>query len=370
MKFGLNISKATPKKPSGKSSIFAHDESDDSSSDEEHPNTKSAAAKHDRSRINKQIGSSAVVHQKIKEAHDQALQDDPNIFDYDAVYDDLKAAEQQRVEAKKGQKTNQKAKYIHNLLAMAEVRKRDRLLAEEKKISREREAEGEAFADKEVFMTESYKQQKAELERIEQEERQREEQAARKANVNIFYKQFLEKKEAEHQALLKASKDRPVTKDTPRQDHLDNEKLLLDEAREKGVALNDSNEVVDKRDLLGAGLNVAKRPTKFGSFASLASTDDRVRERQQEYEDYKQRKLQEYQARLSGQGRKAEREKLSQEIESQMVEIKKKAEEDQARRHEEKQQAAAKKRTTDDVALSARERYLARKKQKSNHCES
>lgn len=39
---------------------------------------------------------------------------------------------------------------------MAEIRKRDRLLAEEKKIAREREAEGDQFADKEVFMTEAY----------------------------------------------------------------------------------------------------------------------------------------------------------------------------------------------------------------------
>lgn len=57
---------------------------------------------------------------------------------------------------------------------MAEIRKKDRLLAEEKKIAREREAEGEMYADKEVFMTEAYKKQKAELERIEAEEKKRE----------------------------------------------------------------------------------------------------------------------------------------------------------------------------------------------------
>lgn len=38
---------------------------------------------------------------------------------------------------------------------MAEIRKKDRLLAEEKKVAREREAEGEEFADKEVFQTEA-----------------------------------------------------------------------------------------------------------------------------------------------------------------------------------------------------------------------
>jgi hypothetical protein len=47
-----------------------------------------------------------------------------------------------------------KARYITGLLEMAEIRKRDRVLAEEKKVAREREAEGDEFADKEVFVTE------------------------------------------------------------------------------------------------------------------------------------------------------------------------------------------------------------------------
>jgi coiled-coil domain-containing protein 55 len=36
---------------------------------------------------------------------------------------------------------------------MAEIRKKDRLRAEERKIQREREAEGNEFADKEKFVT-------------------------------------------------------------------------------------------------------------------------------------------------------------------------------------------------------------------------
>jgi hypothetical protein len=90
----------------------------------------------------------------LQEEHSKAIEQDPTIFDYDAVYDDLKEAERKKKEATKGP-TEKKPKYIKGLLEMAEIRKRDRLLAEEKKVAREREEEGEAFADKEVFITET-----------------------------------------------------------------------------------------------------------------------------------------------------------------------------------------------------------------------
>ena len=41
-------------------------------------------------------------------------------------------------------------------------------------IQRERDAEGDEFADKEAFVTQAYKDQLAEMQRAEEEERQRE----------------------------------------------------------------------------------------------------------------------------------------------------------------------------------------------------
>ena len=46
--------------------------------------------------------------------------------------------------------------------------------AEEKMIQRERELEGDEFADKESFVTQAYKDQMVELRKAEEEERQRE----------------------------------------------------------------------------------------------------------------------------------------------------------------------------------------------------
>ncbi len=56
----------------------------------------------------------------------------------------------------------------------AATRRIDYLRAEEKMIQREREMEGDEFADKEAFVTQAYKDQMAELRRAEEEEKKRE----------------------------------------------------------------------------------------------------------------------------------------------------------------------------------------------------
>lgn len=63
---------------------------------------------------------------------------------------------------------------MNKILAATEQRKRDFLIAQEKKYKKEREQEGEEFADKEKFVTSSYKRQQEELRKAEEEERLRE----------------------------------------------------------------------------------------------------------------------------------------------------------------------------------------------------
>lgn len=54
------------------------------------------------------------------------------------------------------------------------MRKRDRLRAEDKMVQRERQMEGEEFADKDAFVTPAYLAQQEELRRIEEEEERKE----------------------------------------------------------------------------------------------------------------------------------------------------------------------------------------------------
>ncbi|KAI9273060.1 coiled-coil domain-containing protein 55-domain containing protein [Phascolomyces articulosus] len=373
MKFGLNIAKS--KQPRGRftqRNAFAQDESEESGDDDQQQQqsgSSSSKKKNDKQQhkntVNQQLSKTSTINKKIAEQHAKALEEDANIFDYDAVYDDLKQAEQIKKEALKGPETK-KPKYIQGLLEMAEIRKKDRLLAEEKKVAREREAEGEEFADKEVFMTEAFKKQKEELQRIEAEERKREEEADKGKKMASFYKQVLDKKEAEREALiqhLKNKKEKETSDDksnsAQKDESLDVELAKEAEREGKQVMLNDNNEIVDRRQLLGAGLNF--KPKKFGSFGSL--NDERAQERQREYDEYKRKKVEEYEARRRT-GNKEERERFSQEIEKQMMETRQKEKEEEEQKQRDLEQKAATKRTTDDVAMSARERYLARKKQK------
>ncbi|KAG1438075.1 hypothetical protein G6F56_012799 [Rhizopus delemar] len=153
MQFGLNLQKkktlSTPK--INRSSAFGNTSDEE---DEVVDHQKKSANQRAKAQVNKQLSSYKTTNKKLQDEHTKALEEDPNIFDYDAVYDDLKEAERKKKEATKGPK-EKKAKYIKGLLEMAEIRKRDRLLAEEKKVAREREEEGEEFADREVFVTET-----------------------------------------------------------------------------------------------------------------------------------------------------------------------------------------------------------------------
>ena len=63
---------------------------------------------------------------------------------------------------------------MDKLLASAETRKRDYLLAQEKKYKKEREEEGDEFKGKEKFVTNAYKRQQEEIRKAEEEERLKE----------------------------------------------------------------------------------------------------------------------------------------------------------------------------------------------------
>jgi coiled-coil domain-containing protein 55 len=106
MKFGLNTSLKKTKLPTSlKPKAFFQGDDDD---DDTKLNAQETKDSH-KTRINKQLSSySSTTNKKIEEQHKQALEEDPNIFDYDAVYDDLKTAEQQKKEQLKG-KDNKKA---------------------------------------------------------------------------------------------------------------------------------------------------------------------------------------------------------------------------------------------------------------------
>jgi hypothetical protein len=273
---------------------------------------------------------------------------DPSIYDYDSVYDSLHA---KPAKASSGEARG--PKYMDSLLAASEVRKRDQLRAKEKMLAKEREAEGDEFADKEKFVTGAYKAQQEEVRRLEAEEAKREEEEAERrrkgrGGLRQMYKSILDRDEQRHAEAVKAAEavgKRKPDEDGPGPD----EKTEADLARETGAVVNEDGQVVDKRQLLAAGLNVVAKPK-----AAAAKTAT----------DFPHAHRGGAAAGLHGRGgsKAAMRERQTRMLESQLEEASKRAADDEDVQREAAERAAKSKKTEGDIS-SAKERYLQRKRE-------
>lgn len=97
----------------------------------------------------------------------KALNEDPTIYQYDEVYDDLERA---RCQSESNKQKVKKPKYIENLLKTAEQRKKEQEHRIERMVQKEREAEGEMYADKESFVTSAYRAKLEEFKQMEEED--------------------------------------------------------------------------------------------------------------------------------------------------------------------------------------------------------
>ncbi|KAL7939034.1 coiled-coil domain-protein 55 domain-containing protein [Trichoderma chlorosporum] len=295
--------------------------------------------------------SSTLSSRKNAEA---AAEVDASVYEYDSIYDSMKP---QKNKSKEDEE--RKPKYMKNLMRAADVRERDRLIAEEKKIAREREAEGDEFADKEKFVTEAYKKQQEENKRLEEEERRKEEEEAKKnegTGMASFYRKLLDKEQERHAETVRAAEE--MAKRGPAEANGedggeagdDKEKEFAkaaQELNEKGasISVNEDGQVVDKRQLLKGGLNVgAKKQVEAQQEANRPAE----RERRE----------------ITGQqlGRKqAMRERQSRMLAEQLEASLKRSREAEETKKEEVERAA-KTRKTEGEIMGAKERYLARKK--------
>ena len=285
-------------------------------------------------------------YQNLSSKHAAATQTvdlDPEIYDYDGVYDSLQAAKGVK------RKNTGGPQYMQHLLHAAEVRKRDNLRAKETMLQKEREAEGEQYADKEKFVTAAYKAQQEEVRRLEEEERKKEEADAERkrrggGGMTTFYKGLMEREEARHQAALKAVESKAGLEDAALEP---DEKPEAERAKETNAAMNEEGQVVDKRQMLSAGLNIKAKPKAAPDQPSTAPAF----------------KPSASMAILSGHGgsKAAMRERQSRMLEAQLEEAAKRA----ASNEETEQEAlrrAAKSRKTEGEVSSAKERYLQRKR--------
>ncbi|KJR86443.1 coiled-coil domain-containing protein [Sporothrix schenckii 1099-18] len=322
--------------------------------------------------------ASALTARKHREAA-EAL--DPSIYDYDATYDAFKAGTSKNKaggHADDGE-TPRKPQYMSNIRKMAEVRERDRRVAEDKKMQRERAAEGDAFDDKETFVTEAYKQQQEESKRLEEAERKREEAEAAKAaetgGMTGFYKKLLQRDEERQAAIQESlraataarkSRDSGGASEVGDEDEAEEDDSSTARARAINahgghVAVNDEGEVVDKRQLLQGGLNISAR--KRSDMERQKERDARNRERDRERD--RNRDGDTYGSR-NGDGvfagsKQAMRDRQSRMLAAQYEQALKRSRDAEDEQTKAAQDAAKSRKTTADIS-SAKERYLARKR--------
>lgn len=298
--------------------------------------------------------SSALASRRHAEAA-EAL--DPSVYDYDAAYDVLKAAQRARDAEAKKEASQRKSRYMADVTRAAEQRERDRGVAELKKIQREREAEGDEFADKEQFVTEAYKRKQEEDRRAEEEERRREEEE-RKGNkfggMTGFHKEVLEREDQRRAEVERMAAEAAKSGGLPKVDEGEKEKTETDVARElnaKGatVAVNEEGEVVDKRQLLRGGLNLgAKKKDDEPKEASRASSGSGgPRDHSKGY--------------FGSGGKQAMRERQTRMMEAQLEQALKRSRDEEEEERKKVEEASKSRKTATDIS-SAKERYLARKR--------
>ncbi|KAL1625137.1 hypothetical protein SLS56_007482 [Neofusicoccum ribis] len=378
LKYGLNIKKSSqpPARAKPKKPLFGDDESDtedakpadnveeigvfDLDNPSSLPRAPEPSAKNSgpskppkKPQITPYGDLSALKESRKKAEEAQSL--DSSIYDYDAAYDALHARDAERKKKEKEEAALRKPKYMEGLLEAAELRKRDQLRAKEKLVAREREAEGDAFADKEKFVTDAYKKQQEEMLRLEEEEKRKEEAERKKRGPGMsgFYRSMMNEEEKRHkeamEATEKAQAGHAEAVDEGKTKKQKSDAELAKEMQEKGVdvIINDEGQVADRRQLLTAGLNVAPKPKQPAAAPASASRPAQTQHQA---------------AQGRGSGRNAMRERQTRLIESQLEQAAKRAADQEAEERAKLEHVSKSRKTESDVS-SAKERYLQRKRE-------
>jgi hypothetical protein len=341
--------------------------------DDEDENGAEAVASTSSSLRKPKIGPGlAPSSRSAQQRQDEALALDASVFEYDGVYDSMKTGERRAEQERQRERERRDPKYIAASLAASEQRKLDRQRAEARKIQREREQEGDQFANTEAFVTDAYRQQMEEMhrdeqcERVEEEKRRRE--AKKEGGVATFLKDYINTQDRQHQAAVQAASSSvirpPLPDDEQNNDEEKRTAARIQQARSKGldVRVNDDNEVVDERSLLTAGLNTFpsnKRKTYDASYdregkqtriaangPDLASATVQLPSREQ---------------------REAQRQRQSVMMQEQLLALQQQRQEQQAANVDAQKAALVTQRRNDEDRIAqARQRALERRKKRQD----
>uniref|UniRef100_A0A8L8KR42 RING-type domain-containing protein n=1 Tax=Heligmosomoides polygyrus TaxID=6339 RepID=A0A8L8KR42_HELPZ len=117
-----------------------------------------------------QSASTLRVQKHAERLQEMALAEDPTVFDYDASYEQIQAARDEKVAEQKKADKERKSKYAMDIIKAHKRRELEQQSREERQQQKERVVEGDEFADKEVFVTGAYRKQMEEVQKFREEE--------------------------------------------------------------------------------------------------------------------------------------------------------------------------------------------------------
>lgn len=146
----------------------------------------------DDNNVEREISRHATKNKSLKDIEEQqrkALEQDPSVFDYDGVYDDMK---QKAIQPRAQDRQERKPRYIQHLMKKAEERNREHEIVFERKLAKERSEEDHLYADKDKFVTKAYKKKLAEQAKWMEEDRLRQlreekDDVTKKTDLSEFY---------------------------------------------------------------------------------------------------------------------------------------------------------------------------------------
>ncbi|KAJ2666191.1 hypothetical protein IW148_001120 [Coemansia sp. RSA 1199] len=114
---------------------------------------------------------------------------DPSVFAYDEVYDKINLARSRLKPS-----NDLKPRYMEKLLETAKTRQVQNEVVKERLLAKQREREGDLFADKETIVTESYREHKEQRQKMVDEEEAREKEEKGRGRLDTgFYRGLLDR---------------------------------------------------------------------------------------------------------------------------------------------------------------------------------
>lgn len=174
----------------------------------------------------------------------KALNEDPTIYQYDEVYDDMERTKSQLEVSKQKEK---KPRYIQKLLKTAERRKKEQEHRIGRMIQKEREAEGDMYTDKESFVTSAYRVKLEEFKKMEEEEARMNVLEAigdvtKQQDMSGFYRHLYEQTVEYKGETNKDESNNTTEKDTKQEERAN----LSNEQREDDTIVNETPEELSK----------------------------------------------------------------------------------------------------------------------------